>query len=128
MPLTITTITAALLTILYVVLALRVINLRRTGVGPSVGTGENEQFVRAVRAHGNLGEYAPLFLILLGLYEAQGGHYLITTAVAATFVVGRLLHAIGFGLIGRGPGRTLGMVLTNTALLSLAGLCLWLVL
>ncbi len=121
MLLPVTSLTAALLTLLYVALALRVIALRRSGAGPSVGLGENEHFLRAVRAHGNLGEYAPLFLILLGLTEASSAPAIIVIGTAVLFIVGRLIHAIGFGLLGTGPWRTLGMVGTNTALLTLAG-------
>lgn len=116
-----TAVTAALLTILYVTLALRVIAMRRSGTGPSMGTGDNERFIRAVRAHANLGEYAPLFLILLGLTEASGVSTLLTGSVGVLFVTGRVLHAVGFGVLGTGPWRTLGMVATNTALLTLAG-------
>lgn len=120
MTLLITSITAALLTFLYVFLGLRVINMRRTGRGPSFGSTGDEQFLRAVRAHANLGEYAPLFLILLGLYELQGGMVWVLSTSAAVFVAGRILHAIGFGFMGTGPWRTIGMVCTNTALLFLA--------
>lgn len=116
----ITSLTAALLAVLFIILALHVITLRRKGIGPSVGYNDSERFMRAVRAHGNLGEYAPFFLILLGLYEFQDGHRLLLIASAVTFVVGRLLHAIGFGYLQTGPWRTIGMVATNTAILALA--------
>jgi hypothetical protein len=113
-----TSATAAILTVLYIGLALRVIYLRRTGVGPSVGLGEDERFLRAVRAHGNFSEYAPLFLILLFLAELQGAAQWLLGAMAVSFIAGRVVHAAGFGFIGRGPWRTIGMVLTNTALLA----------
>lgn len=125
MMLPITAVSAAFLTVLYVTLALRIIAMRRAGTGPSVGTGDNERFVRAVRAHGNLGEYAPLFLILLGLTEASTVSSTLISVVALLFVTGRILHAIGFGVLGTGPWRTLGMVATNTALLTLAGAILF---
>ncbi len=121
MLLPVTGLTAALPTLLYVALALRVIALRQSGVGPSVGLGENEHFIRAVRAHGNLGEYAPLFLVLLGLTEASGAPIIIVIGAAVLFGVGRLMHAVGFGIVGTRPWRTLGMIGTNTALLTLAG-------
>ncbi len=125
MDLPITSLTAALLAFLFVGLALRVINLRRTGVGPSVGMNEDERFLRAVRSHANLAEYAPLFLILLALYELQGGIQFVTLGTAILFVLGRIFHAIGFGFLGTGPWRTLGMVGTNAALLVLAGALVW---
>jgi uncharacterized protein len=122
--LTITSASAAIVTFLYVLLGLRVITLRRSGAGPSVGISGNEHFLRAVRAHANLGEYAPLFLILLGLNELQGGATWLLISIAAVFIIGRILHAIGFGFLGTGPWRTLGMVATNTALITLAALLL----
>lgn len=120
MELPITTLSAALLTCGYVLLGMRVVNLRRTGAGPAVGMNGDERFTRAVRAHANLGEYAPLFLILLGLYELQGGAYILLVGTAMLFLIGRVLHAVGFGYLGTGPWRTLGMIGTNTALIVLA--------
>ncbi len=121
MLLLITSLTAAFLTLLLVSLSLRVVNMRRTGVGPSVGVEGDERFTRAVRAQANLAEYAPLFLILLGLYEIQAGSDSVAAGAAILFVLGRISHAIGFGFLAAGPWRTLGMVGTNTALLVLAG-------
>ncbi len=120
MILTVTSITASALTLLFVALSLRVINMRRSGQGPSVGTNEDEVFLRAVRSHANFSEYTPLFLILLGLYEVQSGDQYILTGSAVIFILGRLLHAIGFGFLGTGPWRTLGMVATNSVLITLA--------
>jgi hypothetical protein len=120
MLLPITALTAALVTFGYVGLGLWVIYLRRTGAGPSVGMTGDERFTRAVRAHGNLGEYAPLFLLLLGVYEIQGGHHWLLVGMSTLFVLSRLLHAVGFGFLGRGPWRTIGMIGTNATLLTLA--------
>lgn len=122
MELPITTISTSILAVLFVGLSLRIINMRRTGVGPSVGIEGGEKFVRAVRSHANLGEYAPFFLILLGLYEVQTESNSIALGLALVFIVSRIAHAIGFGFIGKGPLRTLGMVGTNAALLILSTL------
>lgn len=117
MELPITALTAALLTTLYVALAGRIINLRRSGVAPSLGTGEHEVVVRAVRAHGNFAEYAPLFLVLLGLLELSRSPAWLTVMLAITFSVGRLSHAYGISFPSRIPLRTIGMITNNTALL-----------
>jgi uncharacterized protein len=119
MILPVTSVTAGLLAFIFLFLSLRVILLRRNG-GPSVGMGGDERFVRAVRAHANFAEYTPIFLILLGLNEIQFNNVVVHTAVAGVFVVGRILHLIGFGFLGTGPWRVLGMVATNTALIVLA--------
>lgn len=113
----ITTLAACILTLIFVFLTLRVINMRRNGTGPSVGLNEDDQFLRAVRSHGNFIEYTPLFLILLGLAELQVANPNYLIFISILFVVGRLLHLVGFGFIGTGPWRTLGMVCSNTALL-----------
>jgi uncharacterized membrane protein YecN with MAPEG domain len=118
LPVTMTT--AVILTVLYCGLALWVIALRRTGVGPSVGAGHDERFLRAMRAHGNFSEYAPLFLILLGLAETARVSFWFCVGCVCLFVAGRCLHIIGFGLRGAGPGRTLGMVATLSSLMVLA--------
>ncbi|MFA9262516.1 MAG: MAPEG family protein [Undibacterium sp.] len=120
MILPVTTTAASILTALYGFLTLRVISMRRRGIGPAVGLNENESFIRAVRAHANFAEYTPLFLILLGLNEIQDGSWFILFGSTILFVAGRFLHAIGFGLLGTGPGRVIGMVGTNTALFILA--------
>ena len=128
MLLIVTTYTAATLTLLYVGLGMRVINMRRTGRGPSFGAEGSEQFTRAVRVHANFSEYTPLFLILLGLYELQGGNTLTCSVCALIFISGRIMHLIGLGTCKKGPWRTLGMVCTNTTLIALAALLLSLVL
>ncbi len=126
MLLPVTTLTASMIALLFIGLSLRVINMRRTGIGPAVGLNEDERFLRAVRAHANAAEYVPLFLILLGLYELAGGSKVWLVSGATLFVLSRILHAIGFGFIGTGPWRVLGMIGTNTAILLFVILNLWL--
>jgi uncharacterized protein len=121
MSLIVTSLTAAVLTVLYLFLSFRIIDLRRRGIAPSLGTGDDQRVIQAVRAHANLTEYAPLFLILLLLAELQSAPLLITTVCAITFVVGRLCHAYGLSRNNSILLRTLGMVGTNTALIVLAG-------
>ncbi len=117
----ITALTAAILTFFYIFLSLIVINLRRRGVAPSLGTGEDERFLRAVRAHGNFSEYTPLFLILLLLTELSDYSSVLLIIAAALFVTGRFMHALGLLRPHTGvPLRTLGMICTNSALLLLA--------
>lgn len=126
--LSITISSAVILTLLYIGLSLRVIMMRRAG-GPSLGLGNDETFIRAVRAHANLGEYMPLFLFLTFLLELQLGSVIPLFLLSLVFVGGRLSHAIGFGFLGTGPWRTLGMVATISVLVAQSGyLCLLLIL
>ena len=48
-----------------------------------------------MRAPGNLGEYAPLALIVIGLYESGGGSHGLVLALLWALLVGRLLHPVG---------------------------------
>ena len=68
---------------------------------------------RAIRAHGNLIEYAPLFLLLLLLAEINQLNAVILHLSGASFFFGRLMHGIGFGFLSYSPiMRIGGMALT----------------
>ena len=72
-----------------------------------------ETLERAIRAHGNLIEYAPLFLLLLLLAEINQSNAVILHLSGASFFVGRLMHGIGFGFLNHSPiMRIGGMALT----------------
>lgn len=90
----ITAISAAILGVLNVMLALKVVGIRRTEK-ISVGDGGNEALLRAMRAQANLLEYAPLALILLGCAEINGAPRLLIGVVAIAFVAGRIMHPAG---------------------------------
>lgn len=111
----VTALYAALLTVLFLVLSVRVIRARyrhRVALG-----APNPQIERAVRAHGNFAEYAPLGIILLGLAESLYLNAAVLHALGIMLLAGRLLHAYG---IGREPEvlryRSIGMALTFTML------------
>lgn len=79
-------------------------------------TGECDALTRAVRAHGNLVETTPMFVIMLGLLEMGGGHRIAVAILAAIFIVSRIMHPIGLsGKKGTFKYRTRGMILTLTA-------------
>lgn len=118
----ITTLTAGIVGLLLVVLSLRVIQARRDASKSEDG---ETLLQRRIRGQGNLIEYAPLALILLGLLEYQGFNNLFVVAMAVLFVAGRLLHGYGFGftahsVIGRAGGTAL--TLLAVGFLSLAAL------
>ena len=62
-----------------------------------------EMLQRAIRAHGNLIEYAPLFLILLLLCEFSNLNSLYLHVAGIFFFLGRLMHGIGFGFMLHSP-------------------------
>lgn len=118
----ITTLTAGITGLLLLVLSLRVVQARREASGSEDGPTIQQ---RRIRGQGNLAEYAPATLILLGLLEYQGFNNWFLWVMAALFIVGRLLHGYGFGFTPHNvPGRYWGTALTWIALglLSVAAL------
>lgn len=112
MILPVTGIYAALLAMLAIVLATRVVLLRR-GLRVGLGTGGHDALARAIRAHGNLVEYAPLALLLLLIIESGGGNRWLVHGLGASLLLGRLLHAWGLsGHAGKSFGRFYGTGLT----------------
>tara|TARA_B100001778_G_C18579510_1_gene626726 strand:+ start:246 stop:647 length:402 start_codon:yes stop_codon:yes gene_type:complete len=99
------------------ILAFRVIDLRKSPVTKFFHSNDRvvdeETLHRAIRGHGNLIEYAPLFLILMLTAELNGlaSTYLHISGVI--FTVGRLMHGIVFSFMR--PNlflRVGGMILT----------------
>lgn len=129
MHLFITPLTAAALAILLVLLALHTIRLRLK-YRAAFGDGGHQDLVSSIRAHGNLSEYMPIGITLIGLLEAIGVDFTILAGLAGGFVACRMLNAIGlFSPPGPpGPARSIGIVGTLLILLGLAGWLLWSVL
>ena len=125
MDLPLTTLSACALGLLLVILSLRVVGTRRNQK-VSLGSGDNEILERRIRAQGNLAEYGPMGLILIGLAELQQANPFLLGTAAAAFVMGRLLHgyALGFKRQAIRP-RVTGMMLTFFGLLSIIGINLW---
>ncbi len=62
----------------------------------SWGDGGNLSLQRAIRAHGNLIEYMPIFLILLVILENSGASAGWLHILGAIFLAGRIVSAIYF--------------------------------
>jgi uncharacterized membrane protein YecN with MAPEG domain len=84
----------SLLALVFVVLSMRVIRLRRSE-RIAVGHGESKPLMRAMRVQANFAEYVPLALILLGYLEIQQLPVYLVHVFGLTLVVGRLAHAYG---------------------------------
>ncbi|MEO7386085.1 MAG: MAPEG family protein [Gammaproteobacteria bacterium] len=120
MTLPITTLYASLLAILYVVLGYRVAQ-RRLRFQVGLGTGQSAELERAVRIHGNFGEYVPLALLLLAFFELGGGPSWAVQVAGAGLLLARVAHAIGLTQSsGRSAGRLFGMVATWLIILGLS--------
>ncbi len=118
MLLTITLLGAASLAFLQLLLTAKVV-LNRRRLNVLYGDGGHKDMTRAVRAHGNLTESAPIFLLLLGLIEMSGVAPTWSLALAlGAFVLGRVLH-IWAMFTASLPIRIVGMTLT---LLPIGGL------
>jgi uncharacterized protein len=97
----ITLATAALLSLLFIILVVRIIQARlesKISIGDGSGDAQSDAgkaLLVAVRCHGNLIEYAPLSLLLLGLLELAGGNALILYCLSGMLLASRALHPIG---------------------------------
>jgi uncharacterized membrane protein YecN with MAPEG domain len=111
---------AGLIGILAFLLTLNVGRVR-TRKKISLGDGGDPEMIAAVRAHGNLIEFAPLCLLIIWLLNGPFGHRTIAV-MGVILLVSRLLHA--GGMLGFIPmGRTAGAVGT-TVLLAVASIML----
>lgn len=117
---TITSIYASLLAVLFVYLSMRTIRARRS-FGIELGHAENPVMLRAMRVHANFAEYVPIALLLVFLVEYSAAHPALVHGLGVTLVVARLSHAFG---VSREPEnfrfRVFGMALTFTVLVACA--------
>jgi len=113
----ITTFYAGIIGLLLLALSYHVVR-NRWRAGVSLGAGEDRDLERAIRAHGNLIEYAPLILLLMALVETGGASPWLIHGCGGLLVVSRVLHAAG--LTGRrsvSPQRKWGVAGTWVVLL-----------
>lgn len=112
MPLTITSLYAALTAFIFLVLSWRVITYRRANV-ISLGDKGDKNLLKRMRAQANCAEYAPLALILLMLTELNGAPASALHLLGLALIAGRVLHAIGFASTPQKIIlRQIGMLLT----------------
>lgn len=116
----ITSIYAAFIGILLLFLSIYTIKGRRKfGVG--LGDAEQIEMRRRIRAQGNLTEYAPLFLMLLGSAEYGDLSPWAVHVIGVIFISGRIMHAYsllkaenydGYKLTAKPTWRIYGMICT----------------
>jgi uncharacterized membrane protein YecN with MAPEG domain len=103
---------AALLALLFVVLSVRTLRLRRR-LRIAVGDAGDATMLRAMRVHANFAEYVPLSLVLLFFVESDGASALLLHGLGLGLLVGRLVHAYGVSQAReRFAFRVIGMALT----------------
>ncbi len=118
--LTITGLYASILALLLISLAINIIKLRfKFQIG--LGDGGEKPLIKAIRIHGNFTEYMPLALILLAIYEINGGDELYLHILGITLVAGRVFHMMGLTQsMGTSLPRQIGMLSTFAVLFTLA--------
>ena len=116
-----TAIYCSLLAIWLLVLSVRVIGLRGNPAFAFIaqGKGDKELLNRAIRAQGNLIEYAPIMLFILFFLEASGIPELVVRILGDGFLLGRLMHGTAMGFMRSNmPLRVGGTALTLLPLLA----------
>jgi uncharacterized membrane protein YecN with MAPEG domain len=108
----ITALYAGLLGILMLILAFRVVAVRRvTSIG--LGDGGDALLLSRIRIHGNAAEYVPLALILMLILELNGGSARWLHVLGIALLVGRVAHVQGLSQsTGTSAGRFVGNILT----------------
>ena len=109
---------AAIIGLVFVVLSVRTLLLRRR-LGIAIGTGEDPELTRAMRVHSNFAEYVPLALILFYFLEVETDADLWIHVLCVSLIVGRLLHAYGVSQVDENYRfRLAGMILTLGSIIS----------
>lgn len=93
MPFPYASLSAALIGLLVIVFAALVVGMR-VRTGHSFGDGGDPALHRAIRAHGNLVEFAPILLILLAFMESAGASAMVIASLTGVFVLSRIAHGI----------------------------------
>ena len=114
---------AGLLTLFFVLLSVRVVNLRRRGI--IFGDNGEIGVIRIVRAQANFAEYVPLALLMMGFLEASRYSIYLLHAFGITLVVARLFHGLALSFGRPRFGRFAGSALTFVVLLIEAVLCVY---
>ncbi|WP_108509244.1 MAPEG family protein [Polynucleobacter acidiphobus] len=115
----VTSIIAAVLTIIFIKLSFNVIGLRRKNkVG--LGNGGHEDLERAIRAQGNFAEYVPFGIILIACLELNRAPWWLVLIPGIFLIIGRLIHARGINTPSPDFSlRVLGMKFTFNTLIAL---------
>ena len=115
---------AGLLALWFVLLSVRVVNLRRRGT--PFGDNGDIEIKRIVRAQANFAEYVPLALLLMGFLEVTRYSIYLLHALGLTLLIARILHGLALSFGRQVPfGRATGAGLTFIVLLIEAVLCLY---
>ena len=108
---------ASLLALLYVILSVRTLLLRRK-LKIDLGDAGNKQMLKAMRAHANFSEYVPLSILLIYFNEVQNLNAYLIHSLGLSLLIGRLSHAYGVSQIKENFFfRVFGMAMTLSVLI-----------
>ena len=101
----ISTLLTSIISLWLLVLSARVIALRGVSFLKffSFNNYGDEALTRAIRAQGNLIEYAPIFLILFFIAEYNGTHPHMLYMTGIIFLISRVMHGVAFGFMKYSP-------------------------
>jgi hypothetical protein len=120
MTFSITAIYAGILALIILALGINV-TVHRVKLRVALGDGGNPQMLRMIRLHANAIEYVPLALLLMAIYEVNGGWRIALHVIGLALVAGRLIQTAGmWSTENAGLGRRLGQALTWASLGALA--------
>ena len=120
MTLSITALYAGILSLVMVALAVNV-TIHRAKLRVPMGDGGNPIMLRMIRLHGNAVEYLPLALLLMAIYEINGGWHSALHAAGIALVVARILQSWNMWSTDiAGFGRISGQSLTWLTIVALA--------
>jgi uncharacterized protein len=117
----------AVLALLYAVLGLQVVRLRRRNRA-GFGDGGSTDLRSAIRAHAHFAEYVPLIALMAAMLEISGLSAVTVHVLMGALLTGRLLHP--FGMYAKPQTlqfricRVGGMVITTLVMIACALLIL----
>lgn len=115
----VTTFTAAICGLIYLVLSYRV-SQTRMSEKIALGDGGNLDLIARMRTQANFGEYVPIILILMALIEFETGYSVLLGITSAVLILARVLHALGMARPSPNPFRVSGTAATWITLLILS--------
>ena len=115
---------AGILAILFAALAARV-GILRGKLGIPLYYGDNQELGLAIRQHGNLAEWAPPAIIVIGLLEMSGAPVWAIHSLGGAFLFARLVHPFGLRWDNVAtPARGIGVGLSTLVVVIAGG---WLI-
>ncbi len=114
---------AAALAVLFVVLSIRAIRVRRS-LKIAIGDAGNPVMARAMRVHANFAEYVPFALLLMVLVEVQGAPAWGLHGLGVALLLARLSHAYGVSQAQENYAFRIAGISTTFAVLGLCAVAL----